>query len=125
MRNVGVTLLATCCVLLTAVGQIALKAGVSHSALSEQLSAGHFLPFFIRAITTPLVIVGLFLYAVSTVLWLVVLTRADLSYAFPLVSLGFVITAAYGHFVLHEDLSLPRVAGIALIVCGVIFVSRS
>jgi drug/metabolite transporter (DMT)-like permease len=113
------------CVLLTTAGQIALKVGASSPALVGLLDAGNYLAFAARTASTPMILIGLLLYAMSTVLWVFILARADLSYAYPLVSMGFVLTAVYGHYALQESLTMTRVAGIALIVVGVIFVSRS
>jgi len=53
------------------------------------------------------------------VLWLWVLSRLDVSLAYPLVSLGFVVTLALGVVWLGEPLSWTRVAGCGLIVAGV------
>ena len=125
MNHTSILLLATVCALLTATGQIALKAGVSSPALASLLSTAGTGEFILRAAITPLVILGLLLYGASTVLWLVVLARADVSYAFPLVSLGFIFTTLYAHFALHEVLTTGRLTGIALIVLGVICVVRS
>jgi drug/metabolite transporter (DMT)-like permease len=74
---------------------------------------------------TPLVLAGIGLYVASAGLWLLILARADVSFAFPLVSMAFVLTAAYAHFVLHEQVSVTRLVGIVLIVAGVVFISRS
>ena len=81
--------------------------------------------FLMRAVFAPLVLVGLGLYVASTVIWLLVLARMDVSYAYPFVSLGFAFTALYGYFALHEPMAPARVTGIALIVAGVCFVANS
>lgn len=125
MLQTRVFLLAALCALLTTVGQIVLKAGVSTPALGSVLGSGSTLLFLVRALTSPVVIGGLVLYGASAALWLVVLARADLSYALPLVSLGFVFSAIYAHYVLHEPVGLLRIAGIALIILGVTCVARS
>ena len=113
------------CVLLSAAGQIALKLGASSPALSALLGSGNFQGFVVRALLSPMVFVGLLLYAASTVLWLFILARSELSYAYPFVSIGFVITTLYGWQFLGESLSAGRVGGVVLIVAGVILVARS
>jgi drug/metabolite transporter (DMT)-like permease len=125
MNHLNLTASIMACVLLTTAGQIALKVGASGPALAELLAAGNYLAFAARAMSSPVILIGLLLYAMSTVLWLFILARADLSYAYPFISMGFVLTALYGRFALHESLTMPRIAGIALIVMGVIFVARS
>jgi drug/metabolite transporter (DMT)-like permease len=125
MNNFTVVILAAVCALLTTAGQIVLKIGVSDPSLAGVLQSGGPIPFLVRAVITPLVIAGLVLYIASSGLWLLILARADVSFAFPLVSMGFVLTVAYAHFVLHEPVGLIRLAGVALIVVGVMFISRS
>jgi len=66
-----------------------------------------------------LVWLGLVLYGASAVLWLWVLSRLDVSLAYPLVSLGFVVTMALGIAWLGEPFSWVRVGGCTLIVLGV------
>jgi multidrug transporter EmrE-like cation transporter len=119
--TIGLTLL---CVMLTAAAQIALKLGVSGAKMQQVLSGGTS-NFLLRAVLSPTVLLGLALYGISTVLWLLVLAKSDVSYAYPFVSLGFVFTALYAFMMLHEPMALGRIGGIALIVTGVFFVARS
>jgi drug/metabolite transporter (DMT)-like permease len=117
--------LAVFCVLLTAAAQIALKVGVSGGRLQAAFADGSVVRFLMRAICNPAIIGGLGLYGASTLLWLLVLAKLDVSFAYPFVSLGFVFIALYGHFGLHEPMSAPRIAGICLIFAGVLFVAKS
>ncbi|MDN0033671.1 EamA family transporter [Oscillibacter valericigenes] len=64
-------------------------------------------------------------YVVSIVLWLVVLSRVDVSYAYPFLSIGYVVAAVVGYFAFAENLSPIRIAGIIVICIGVILISRS
>lgn len=121
-REIGVILM---CVLFGAAGQIFLKIGAADPTLAGLLGGGQYPSFMMRALLSPAVILGLTLYAASTALWLVVLARFDLSYAYPFVSLGFVATTVYGWQILGEAMSLQRLLGTALIIGGVILVSRS
>jgi drug/metabolite transporter (DMT)-like permease len=125
MFRVHVFALTVLCVLMTTAGQIALKAGVSTPTLAGLLSSGNTTAFFVRAAMTPLVLAGLMLYGAGAVLWLLVLARADLSYAYPLISLGFVVAAVFAHFVMGETLSTARIVGILLICGGVVAIARS
>ncbi|MET0657583.1 MAG: EamA family transporter [Steroidobacteraceae bacterium] len=125
MRQLGVVFLALFCALLTSAGQIALKAGVDNPRLTHEIASGNALGFFVKALLVPSVLVGLLLYAMSAGLWMIVLTRADVSYAFPLVGTGFIFTAICASLFLHEPLSALRLAGIALITVGVALVARS
>lgn len=69
---------------------------------------------------------GAFLsYAVSIILWMVVLSRVQVSFAYPFLSIGYVVAAICGYYFFSEDLSLIRIAGIAVICLGVFLISRS
>jgi drug/metabolite transporter (DMT)-like permease len=113
------------CVALTTAAQISLKLGVSTRPMQALLASGSASSFLTRAMFSPMVLVGIALYAASTILWLLVLAKLDVSYAYPFVSLGFVFTALYAYFVIHESMTMGRAAGIALIAAGVYFVAKS
>jgi len=109
---------------LGAVAQVLMKLGMTAAAMREALATGAATPVVLAVLTSPGVMGGLALYGIATVLWLGVLSRVDLSQAFPFVGLSFVLAAVLGYFVFAEAVSAMRVAGIALIVAGVVLVGR-
>jgi multidrug transporter EmrE-like cation transporter len=68
---------------------------------------------------------GMLCYGVSVCVWLAALSKAPVSTAYPMLSLGYVVVAAVAVVWLGEAISPAKVAGIALICAGVILVSRS
>jgi drug/metabolite transporter (DMT)-like permease len=104
--------------MLSALAQLSMKIGMSR--IREGGAAGAQLARQIAL--SPHVIGGLAMYGVGAVLWLAVLSRAPLSMAYPLVSLGFVFVSVLAWTVLGESLPLLRVAGIACILLGVAMV---
>ena len=64
-------------------------------------------------------------YAASVCVWIAALSKAPVSTAYPMLSLGYVVVAAVSVLWLGEALSLPKALGIALICAGVVLVSRS
>jgi drug/metabolite transporter (DMT)-like permease len=74
--------------------------------------------------TSPWVVGALAVTALALPIWLLVLGRLPLSYAYPLVSLSFVLVTLGGAALLHEPLNASRIVGVALIVAGVILVGR-
>lgn len=112
--------LALLCVLLSALAQLAMKTGMSSAASSAAGGVGQ---TYGQALTSAWVWAGLALYGLSAVLWLWVLSRLDVGLAYPLVSLGFVLTMVAGVFWLGEPWSWQRVAGAALIVAGVLLLA--
>lgn len=109
--------LAVLCVVLSAAAQLAMKVGMAPPAGS---SVQH---TYLHALTSPWVWLGLGCYGLSAVAWLWVLSRLDVSLAYPLVSLGFVLTMAAGVLWLGEPWSWPRVGGAALILAGVLLMA--
>lgn len=79
----------------------------------------------LRVVLNPFVLAGLGCFAASVVLWLIVLSRVDVSFAYPFVSLGIVITTLFGHWAFDEQLSFQRTAGIVVICVGVVLISRT
>ena len=64
-------------------------------------------------------------YALSLVVWIVGLSRVPVSQAYPLLSMGYVINIGLAWWLLGEVPNTQRVVGIAVIVLGVVLVSRS
>ena len=110
-------------VTLSTVAQLLLKTGMSSPAVQAALASGP--AGLLAALLNPWVLGGLGLYGLGALLWLLVLARADLSYAYPFVGLGFVLTLLFSVLVLGEVASLPRVLGTALVVAGVVLISRT
>jgi multidrug transporter EmrE-like cation transporter len=73
----------------------------------------------------PWVFAGLALFVVSMASHLVVLSRVQLSFAYPFLSLAYVLVAAYAFFVFGEDVGALRVAGIAFIILGTVLIAMS
>jgi multidrug transporter EmrE-like cation transporter len=71
------------------------------------------------------VLAGLGCYVLSVGLWLVALSRVDVSLAYPMLSLGYVVNAIAAWYLFGEAVGALRFAGIALILLGVLVVSRS
>jgi drug/metabolite transporter (DMT)-like permease len=107
-----------------AAAQIVLKHGMNQ-VVHRTHQTFHFDSRSIRAtIRTPAVWVGLLLFGLSAVVWLGVLSRAALSFAYPFAALTYVVIVAYDT-VRGTAVSGLRWGGVALIVAGIILVSRT
>ena len=80
------------------------------------------LTWFIRFLH---ILAGVACYALSLVIWIMGLSRIEVSVAYPLLSLGYVINAAAAWYLFGESLSLMRIAGIGFIIVGVYCTARS
>jgi drug/metabolite transporter (DMT)-like permease len=119
LKNMIMIILTVC---LNTAGQFMMKAGVNKIG---KIGLDNILGSFMKVITSGFVIGGFISYAVSAVLWIVILSRAELSWAFPMVSLSYVLTAVIAPFLLNETFSVQRFIGILVIVAGVFLVSRT
>lgn len=64
-------------------------------------------------------------YGISILLWMVVLSKVQVSFAYPFLSIGYLVAAAIGYFWLGENLDLYKIAGIFIICLGICVLSRS
>ncbi|AUW57744.1 hypothetical protein C1T17_06135 [Sphingobium sp. SCG-1] len=112
-------------VLLSAGSQILLKIGVSTPAVQAGMASGVGMDMFRAVATSPMVLIGFASFGLSAVVWLSVLSRLDVSQAYPCVALGILITSLTGHLLLGEALPPMRIAGILTILMGVILTGLS
>jgi len=112
-------------VAMTSLAQIVLKVGMSAPEVVRSLSGtvrpGH----LVGVLFHPWVMAGLVLYFGAALVWLIVLSRIEVSLAYPFVGLGFVVTMLLGWSLLGETLSLPRLLGTLMIAGGVVVLARS
>jgi drug/metabolite transporter (DMT)-like permease len=104
-------------------GQTAIKIGVEQpgsSAMDKGLGG-----LITTIATTPMVLLGLFLYACGALSWIMVLRKMDLSYAYPFLALNFVLIALVSRFFLGETVPLMRWVGILIICGGILVVART
>ena len=104
--------------------QVLLKKGMT-SIGEFELSASGLAGSLFDIVLNGYVIGGLVVMVISMGSHLVVLSRVDISYAYPLLGLSFVLTMAWGYFILSEDVNAWRVLGVVLICAGVSCVARS
>ena len=71
------------------------------------------------------VIAGLLVMVISMGSHLVVLSRVEISFAYPFLGLSFVLITVYGYFVLGEAVTMWRIVGVSLICCGVAVVAKT
>jgi multidrug transporter EmrE-like cation transporter len=114
-------------VALAATAQLTLKHGMNQVTNHGEvpLELGRPLEVARRIVSNPSVWAGLATFVLSATVWLVVLSRASLSFAYPFVSLTYVLILLFDRFVLREPISGLRYAGVALIIGGLLLISRT
>ena len=118
-------LLIMCSVLLSSIAQIVLKMGMSNPAVLSAIQSASALQS-IKAIAKNIYIIGgLGLYFASAAVWLLVLAKVDVSFAYPFVVLGFVVTMLLAFFISGEALTSAKIAGTLCIAIGVAIMAQS
>jgi multidrug transporter EmrE-like cation transporter len=111
-------------VLLNAAAQLFLKEGMRRIGHFEFIWANA-VPIALQVSMNVFVLAGLLCYVVSVGVWLLVLSRVAVSYAYPLLSVGYIVNAVAGYYLFQENLSLTRITGVLIICVGVYFVTKS
>ena len=111
-------------VVLAAVAQLTLKHGMnqvtaSTGELKLELASAR------DVLTTPAVWGGLFLFGLSALVWLAVLSRTTLSFAYPFASLTYVLILLADRFLLDQQVPALRYAGVACIMVGIVLVAQT
>ncbi len=115
----SVLMLVSLCVTMGVIAQLAMKKGmniVGAVNLKDIFSSKVFSIVFQRY-----VFVGIVLYVLASLVWLVVLSQAELSFVYPLISVGYIVTAILSWFLFNENLTLFRFLGI-LLICGGVYI---
>ncbi len=109
---------------LSVAAQFSLKAGMSSAGVKAVLAQ----PFGFHTVLTiffdKFIFGGFLLYGVGAIVWLAVLSKWDVSKAYPLVGLGFVLTVVVGYLI-GEQVTVSRVVGVVLICAGVFVMGRT
>ena len=118
-------ILVLICIIIGAFGQLCFKHGMSNMDKVNGIGDLFNFNMLFGIFTNKYIIFGVFLYMCSFILWLGALSTLDLSYMYPLLSLGYVITAILAFLFLKENITLARWVGIALVVIGCFMIVRT
>lgn len=111
-------------VMLNAGAQLLLKAGMTQIGHFE-FSFANMVPIGMKVMLNLPIISGLSLYVMSVVVWLLVLSRVQVSFAYPMLSIGYIVNALAAYYLFGEPLTSIRMLGIFIIIAGVYLVAQS
>jgi multidrug transporter EmrE-like cation transporter len=111
-------------VCLNAAAQILLKAGTNAIGVIH-LTPDNWFATGIKLATTLPILGGITCYVFSLLVWIVGLSRVDLSLAYPLLSLGYVMATFGAYYFFGEPVSAQRMLAIGVIIVGVVLLTRS
>lgn len=106
-------------------GQLLLKVGMDQVGQIGFENLSYLVPTLTRMFTNPIILVALVCYALSAVGWMAVLSRLDLSFAYPMLAIMYVLIPLASRILLGEAIPPLRWLGIIVVVVGVIIVSRT
>lgn len=109
-------------VLLNAGAQLSIKSGTVK--LGQLILSDGFFNSVFRILFNPGIFGGLVLYVVSVALWIYVLSKSQVSIAYPLLSIGYVVNLFLAAWLLDEMITLNKIVGIGLIVLGVYVLTK-
>ena len=101
-----------------------MKAGTNAVGHFE-FSTTNLVPIGTRLALEPHILGGLTCYVISVVVWIMALSRVEVSIAYPMLSIGYVLNALAAWYWFGEALTTMRMTGIVVIIVGVYLVARS
>ncbi|MDH3324217.1 MAG: EamA family transporter [Candidatus Peregrinibacteria bacterium] len=120
-----VTLIAIISVFFSSMAQIFLKLGMNRfGELSTETTLANAWQMLWKIVFNPYLVFGIFLQVLALIVWLYVLKKVEVSYAYPFIALGFVFVLGVGYLFMNETLGYYKLAGIALIIAGIFVLSR-
>lgn len=105
-------------------GQLLFKRGALHLGQIE-LHTRQSLSVVIQMLTSPSLLLGVVFYAGSTFFWIIALSKVDLSYAYPMLSIGYVLVFFLSWWLFGEAITPIRLLGVVFVCMGVYFISIS
>jgi multidrug transporter EmrE-like cation transporter len=110
-------------ILLTAYGQLVLKWRMNSLGELPKALLGKLI-FLVKAIFDPYIFSSFFAAFIASLTWMAALSKFDLSFAYPFMSMAFVVVLIASYFMLNEPLNFNKIAGMLFIVMGLIIASR-
>ncbi|HWN80608.1 MAG TPA: EamA family transporter [Candidatus Udaeobacter sp.] len=120
MRSI---LLVLCSVTPAVAGQLILKYAIGRMNLSMEETGP--IGYYLKLFSTPIVLLGFFMYGLSSLVWLFILSKMPLSLAYPLVSMGYVLVVFFSWLLLREQVGWTRLMGVGVICLGVVLLATT
>lgn len=119
MKAIALALLAT---LIATLGQLLLKSGMRQVGPISRADLSNPFPLLVTVFSNPLILIAIPLYVAGFLTWLIVLSKLDLSYAYPFLAVTYVLVPLLSWLLLGEHVPSMRWIGIAVICVGLVLV---
>ncbi len=111
-------------VLLNASAQIFLKNGTNKlGVISLQMDTVVSTVF--KVAFQPYIVAGLMCYVISVVVWIGALSRVDVSIAYPMLSIGYIVNAVAAWYLFGESVTTTKVSGMMFIIIGTYLIAKA
>lgn len=112
------------CIFMTVYGQLVLKWRINrYGELPEGLHEKF--GFFAKALLDPFILSGLCAAFAASLFWMAAMTKFEISFAYPFMSLAFVLVFVFSVALFGETVTPQKTAGVLLIVAGILVTSFS
>lgn len=122
--NIVIFLIILLAVALNTTAQLAMKIGMGKIGVFA-FTWENFIPIALKIIVSPWLVLGMTIYVISCAIWLMVLSRAPVSIAYPMSSLGYITSTIAAYYLLNENIPALRIIGIIVILFGVYLVAKN
>ena len=112
-------------VLIGGTGHVLLSKGMKTAGDLTEAPSSMLGAMVVRAVSSPWLLLGVALQATFFVMYLTLLSRANVSQVLPLTAIDYIVVALLARLLLAEPVTPARWAGIALIAAGAALVSRT
>jgi multidrug transporter EmrE-like cation transporter len=117
-------LLVFCSIIFGVSGELLFKVGAVATGIPDVSGAEGLVAYLLTVLSTPAIILGFLCYGIAAILWIVVLSRLDLSYAYPMLAFMYALVPIAALVFLREEIPLGRWVGIGIIIIGITVVFR-
>ncbi|WP_164667921.1 EamA family transporter [Virgibacillus doumboii] len=108
----------------TVYGQLVLKWKIDQQGNLPSAWTEKFV-FLIQLLFNPWILSGFLSAFVASLFWMAAMTKFNISYAYPFMSLSFVLVFLLSVFLFHDPVTVQKMVGLALIVAGIVVTSQS
>ena len=108
----------------TVYGQLILKWRIARYGTLPQ-DFNEKLVFLLKLLLDPFILSGFFAAFIASLFWMAAMTKTDVSYAYPFMSLSFVLVFILAVVLFNEPYTVHKLLGLGLIICGIIVTSQS
>ncbi|PPD56391.1 MAG: 4-amino-4-deoxy-L-arabinose transferase [Methylotenera sp.] len=111
-------------VFLNATAQLFLKNGTTSLGVIS-LQAHNFMQTILKITLQPYIVAGLMCYVLSVAIWIGALSRVDVSIAYPMLSIGYIVNAIAAWYLFGESITNFKILGMFFIIAGTYFIAKT